>query len=61
MSEDPKPKTKPLPWLRCPVCPSDNLSMGVEWQAQSLDPVDKDNKATVTEYHCDDCGRSFWL
>ena len=46
----------------CPFCRSKEVSESVEWEARSLDPSDRDNKATILEYICrnESCSRSFW-
>jgi hypothetical protein len=46
------------PRLCCPACHSTEITECAEWEAKSLD--DGDNTATLTEYQCRDCSKSFW-
>jgi len=71
MSKTKKPKRVALaadleapdrPPTFCPFCGGKKILVNmVEWAANSLEPCDLDNKATLGEHQCDDCdGRSFW-
>lgn len=45
----------------CPLCRSTNILQSVtEWEARSLEPVDRDNVAKLTEHQCQACGKAFW-
>jgi hypothetical protein len=59
-----EPASKPakaLPWIRCPVCPSDNITKST---ARSYINGEADGPGVVivtTEHTCDHCGASFWI
>lgn len=45
----------------CPYCKADDVLAAVTWTAQSDEPCDSANAATLEEYQCAACGLSFWL
>ena len=45
----------------CPLCESRSVAHCGEWNAESCDPCDHGNCATLDEHQCRDCGRSFWV
>lgn len=48
--------------ITCPRCASANVVVCPDWEARSLDPTDRENTATLTEYQCRACeGVSFWI
>jgi hypothetical protein len=57
--EEPQPQHS----LHCPFCGGDILSHCTEWAANTLEPRDHLNTATLDEWQCRDgsCARSFWI
>lgn len=46
----------------CPRCGGQKLRTCVtDWNAQSNDPSDRGNYATIDEHQCEDCANSFWM
>jgi hypothetical protein len=49
--------------MYCPWCGGESIIHITPWNAESLEPCDKGNTATINEYQCTDVceGRSFWV